>query len=134
VIIVIAFFIWRDYPENIDTNNQPVGGGEMIRVVLEHRTKDEENTRQLVEGIKKVRAEARKQHGFIAGDTLVNVVDPCHVVVISSWQTLADWKAWDESAIRKSMLPLIEDHLIEAFTENTMTDNVVWKEEIAHVF
>jgi heme oxygenase (mycobilin-producing) len=106
----------------------------MIRVVLEHRTKDEENARQLIEGIKAVRAEARKQHGFIMGDTLVDVIDPCHVVVLSSWQTLEDWKAWDESRIRKSMLPLIEDHLVEAYTENTMTDNVIWKEEISHVF
>jgi heme oxygenase (mycobilin-producing) len=106
----------------------------MIRVVLEHRTKDAENARQLVEGIRLVRAEARKKHGFINGDTLVDVDDPCHVVVLSSWQTQEDWKAWDESRIRKSMLPLIEDHLIEAYTENTMTDNVIWKEEISHVF
>jgi len=106
----------------------------MHRTVLEHRTKDEANARQLIEGIRKVRAEARKQHGFISGDTLVDVDDPRHVVVISSWQTLEDWKVWDSSSIRKSMLPLIEDHLIEAYTENTMTNNVVWKEEIAHVF
>jgi heme-degrading monooxygenase HmoA len=106
----------------------------MIRVVLEHRTKDEESTKKLVEGIKIVRAEARKHPGFITGDTLVNAADPCHVVVISSWQTLEDWKTWDESQIRKSMLPLIEDHLVEAYTAVTMAENVIWKEEIAHVF
>ncbi len=106
----------------------------MIRVVLEHRTKDKENTKKLIKGINTIRIEARKHHGFITGDTLVDTVEPCHVVVISSWQTLEDWKSWDQSPIRKSMLPLIEDHLIEAYTENTMTENVIWKEEISHVF
>ncbi|MDD5702046.1 MAG: antibiotic biosynthesis monooxygenase [Dehalococcoidales bacterium] len=106
----------------------------MIRVVLEHRTRDKECTRQLIKGIKAVRAEARKHHGFICGDTLVNAADPCHVVVISSWQTKEDWDAWDQSAVRKSMLPLIENELSEPYTAVTMTDTVIWKEEIAHVF
>jgi heme oxygenase (mycobilin-producing) len=106
----------------------------MIRVVLEHRTKGEDSTRKLVEAINRVREDARQQKGFIAGDTLVNVADPCHVVVISSWQTIEDWNAWDSSKVRKSTLPLIEENIIEAYTENTMTSNVVWKEEIAHVF
>ena len=55
----------------------------MIRVILEHKTKDKEKTRKLVKGIKLVRAEARKQHGFIYGDTLVDVNDPCHVFAAS---------------------------------------------------
>jgi quinol monooxygenase YgiN len=106
----------------------------MIRVVLEHRTKNEECTSQLIEGIKAVRAEARRHHGFICGDTLVDADDPCHVVVISTWQTKEDWDAWDQSIIRKSMLPLIENNLAEPYTAVTMTDTVIWKEEIAHVF
>ena len=106
----------------------------MIRVVLEHRSKGKESTKKLIKAINKVRADARRQKGFITGDTLVNVADPGHVVVISSWQTLEDWKAWDSSVLRKSTLHLIEENLIQAYTENTMTDNVVWKEDIAHVF
>jgi heme-degrading monooxygenase HmoA len=106
----------------------------MIRVVLEHRTKDKESTRKLIKSIKSVRAEARKQHGFITGDTLVDADDPRHVVVISSWQRQEDWNTWDKSPIRISMLGLIEDQLSEPYTEVTMVNNVIWKEEIAHVF
>jgi heme oxygenase (mycobilin-producing) len=106
----------------------------MIRVVLEHRAKDNESKKKLIKAIKETRAEARKQHGFIIGQTLSDVNDPLHVVVISSWQTEEDWKAWDKSTTRVSLLPSIEQNLSEPYTAVTMKDNVIWKEEIAHVF
>jgi heme-degrading monooxygenase HmoA len=106
----------------------------MIRVVIEHKTKDKEETRKLVKIIQLVHAKARKQHGYIRGSTLVNVADPRHVVVLSSWQTVEDSKAWDESKELKSLNALIEEHLVEPRTAGIMTDNVIWKEEIAHVF
>jgi quinol monooxygenase YgiN len=106
----------------------------MIRVVLEHKTRDENSTDRLVAVIRRVRDEARKQRGFIMGHTLVDVDDPCHVVVISSWQKEEDWKTWDSSYIRMFMLGDIEEELSEPYTEVTIKDSVIWKEEIAHVF
>ncbi len=106
----------------------------MIRVVLEHMAKDQDNADMLVRAIDLTRNEARKQRGFITGETLIDVKNPLHIVVISSWQTEEDWKVWDRSAIRISLLPLLEEHLSEPYTENTMKDSVIWKEDITHVF
>jgi len=106
----------------------------MIRVVLEHVTKDRESTNKLIKAIHMTRKEARRQAGFISGQTLVDVTNPLHVVVISCWQNEEDWKLWDESPVRINMLPLIETHLSEPYTAVTMTNQVLWKEAIQHVF
>jgi heme oxygenase (mycobilin-producing) len=105
----------------------------MIRVVLEHKAKNRESALKLVKGIELVRKESLRRPGFINGFTLVNVTDPCHVVVVSTWQTLHDWRAWDKSPARRAMLPLIEDHLVEPYTVSSITESVIWSQEIAHV-
>jgi heme oxygenase (mycobilin-producing) len=104
-----------------------------MKVVLEHKAKNRESALKLIEGIEVVRKEARKRHGFIEGFTLVNVADPCHVVVVSSWQSINDWRSWDNSSIRRDLLPLIENHLAEPYTVVSISESVVWNEELAHV-
>jgi heme-degrading monooxygenase HmoA len=99
----------------------------MIRIIITHRTKDKEETKKLVKVIELVHAEARKQPGFIRGDTLIDVTDPCQVMVLSSWQTIEDSNAWDESPALKSLTPLIEEHLIKQSTTVKLNENVIWK-------
>jgi len=43
------------------------------------------------------RMAAMGQSGYISGETLVNHYDPRSVTVVSTWQTLEDWIAWQES-------------------------------------
>ena len=84
--------------------------------------------------IKKVRFQAKQQHGFITGETLVDVEDPCHVIVISTWQTQDDWKAWDTSALRAETKPQIEELLVEPFSAIILPLPVVWREDMGNVF
>ena len=106
----------------------------MVKVVLEHRTKSRENTKNLVKLIKKVRAQARQQPGFITGETLIDTEDPCHVIVISTWQTQEDWKAWDQSGTRAATRPEIEELLVEPFNAVILPVPVVWREDLVNVF
>jgi heme-degrading monooxygenase HmoA len=106
----------------------------MVKVVLEHRTKSRENTKTLVKLIKKIRAQAKMQSGFITGETFVDTEDPCHVVVISTWQRQEDWKAWDTSPVRGQSKPEIEDLLVEPFNAVILPVPVVWREDIVNVF
>jgi heme-degrading monooxygenase HmoA len=106
----------------------------MVKVVLEHRTKSRENTKTLVKLIKHIRAQARQQHGFITGETLVDTEDPCHVIVISTWQTQEDWKAWDASDTRAATRPHIEELLVEPFNAVILPVPVVWREDLVNVF
>ena len=43
------------------------------------------------------RSDAMRQPGYISGETLVNHYDPRSVTVISTWNTVEDWIAWQES-------------------------------------
>ena len=99
----------------------------MIRDIIEHRTKDKEATRKLVKVIENIHSEARKFPGYVRGDTFLDVLNPCHVVVLSSWQTLEDSKAWYESRVSQSFTPLVEEHLAEQRTTLETKENVVWK-------
>jgi heme-degrading monooxygenase HmoA len=99
----------------------------VIRIIITHRTKDKEETRKLVQVIQLIHAEARKQPGFIRGDTLVDVSDPTQVMVLSSWQTIEDSNAWDASETLKSLIPLLEEHLIKETTAVKLNENVIWK-------
>lgn len=88
----------------------------MVRVILEHKAKD---TEKLVDVIREVRNEAMKQRGYITGETLVNIEDPSTVLVISTWEKLEDWNAWDTSETRVKMKKRINELLVEPYTVHT---------------
>ena len=106
----------------------------MVRVVLEHRAKNVEDAKRLVEVIKRIRAVASKQPGFVVGETMVNIDDPCHVIVNTTWQTEEDWKAWDESKTRNEMREKLIELLAEPYTAVTLKIGIVWEEDLLHVF
>lgn len=106
----------------------------MVKVVLEHRTKSREYGEALVRLIRKVRAVASKQPGFVTGETLVDTEDPCHVIVISTWRTAEDWENWDKSALRAETKPLIQELLVQPFNTTIMSTLVVWHEDLVNVF
>jgi heme-degrading monooxygenase HmoA len=50
--------------------------------------------------ITQLRTCATKQAGYISGETMRNVERPDEYLVISTWQTLDDWNAWESSKKR----------------------------------
>ncbi len=106
----------------------------MVRVALEHRAKNVECARRMIEVIKGIRAVACKQPGFIAGETMVDFDDPCHIIVNTTWQTEENWKAWDESKTRNKMREKLIELLAEPCTTATLKINIVWEEDLLHVF
>jgi len=78
----------------------------MIRVIIE---------RWLAEGgdetIKKImrdlRREAIHRPGYVTGETLRDVADPHHFVILSSWRTRQEWETWTASGMRRE----IEDQI-----------------------
>jgi heme oxygenase (mycobilin-producing) len=49
---------------------------------------------QLLPLLLELRSRAIIQPGYISGETLRNVDDPEDYVVIGTWQSAEDWKAW----------------------------------------
>lgn len=71
----------------------------MIRVLIERRLIEQVDT-FAYEALRELRHEAIKKPGYISGETLRNIDDPNHYVVISSWQSREDWDAWCQSEER----------------------------------
>lgn len=82
----------------------------MIEVIIERQVKRGEDISAL---LREIRAAAIRRPGHVAGKTLVNIEDSCNIVVVSTWQTLEDWKAWETSETRARLCQLIEPLLAE---------------------
>lgn len=103
----------------------------MVKAVIEHKARD---TEKLIDVIREVRNEAMKQRGYITGETLVNTEDPSNVLVISTWENLDDWKAWDTSEKRLEMKPRINELLIEPYTARTFHYYLIQQKRVRTIF
>ena len=55
-----------------------------------------------------LRSHAMKQPGYISGETLKCIDRPGEYLVISTWESLADWEKWLNSQERKILEEKIE--------------------------
>jgi heme-degrading monooxygenase HmoA len=78
-----------------------------IRVIIE---------RQLVQGnelklnslLMGLRSKAMLAKGYISGETLRSLMDPNTFIVISTWNSLEDWKSWEQMEERKAIQAKID--------------------------
>jgi heme-degrading monooxygenase HmoA len=47
-----------------------------------------------------LRVKAMQAKGYISGETLRSMEDPNRYIVISTWESVEDWKAWAENEER----------------------------------
>lgn len=78
-----------------------------VRIIME-RTVDTDKREQLVDLMKKLRAKALLRPGYISGETLISVDRPGTHIVISTWHSLSDWKAWENHPERLEILAQID--------------------------
>jgi heme-degrading monooxygenase HmoA len=64
---------------------------------------------------------AKKQSGYIAGETLINHFDSRSITIVSSWQKIEDWVHWQNSAERAANEAMIES-LLEQPTKYEIYD------------
>ena len=71
-----------------------------VRVLIEREIEpgQEINTHAL---LMQLRAKAMKVKGYISGETLRSLEDPHKFLVISTWNTVEDWKAWESDPDRR---------------------------------
>ena len=63
---------------------------------------------QLLPLLLELRALATTQSGYISGETLRNIEDPEEFLVISTWKSADDWKAWLASKKRAEIQQKID--------------------------
>jgi heme-degrading monooxygenase HmoA len=94
----------------------------MVRTILYHKAKDPE---KLMPIIREDGNEAMKQKGYITGETLVSAEDPSKVIVITTWQSLKDRKAWDTSEKRLKLKERIDKLLEEPYEVSTYRHHLI---------
>jgi len=81
-----------------------------IRVLIERRIVPG-NELALSDLLIKLRSKAMHAKGYISGETLRSVDDPFEYLVISTWNSLDDWKNWEADKERKEIQGEIDNLL-----------------------
>jgi heme oxygenase (mycobilin-producing) len=73
-----------------------------IRVLIEREIKSGSELR-LNQLLLQLRAKAMQAKGYISGETLRSIDNPNKFLVISTWNSLADWELWDKDVERQQI-------------------------------
>jgi len=84
----------------------------MVRVVIQRHLKEGKKA-DLMPLLRELRMAAMNQPGYITGETLASTRDPSVISVLSTWRSLEDWKAWEQSEPRVRLYKKIESLLTE---------------------
>ncbi len=84
----------------------------MIRVVIQRKLKEGKKG-DLLPLLRALRTAAMSHSGYIHGESLVGTEDPSVISVLSTWQSLEEWKAWEKSPQRVNLYEQIEPLLVE---------------------
>lgn len=81
-----------------------------IRVLIERKIVPE-NQPSLNNLLMKLRGKAMLAKGYISGETLRSLDDSTEYLVISTWNTLDDWKRWESDQERRDIQGQIDNLL-----------------------
>ena len=81
-----------------------------IRVLIERKI-DTENEPSLNNLLRKLRSKAMSAKGYISGETLRSLNDPNEYLVISTWNSLDDWRRWEADKERQDIQSEIDSLL-----------------------
>ena len=84
----------------------------MVRIVIERHLKEGKKG-DLLPLLRELRAVAMHQPGYVTGETLGSTRDPSIISVLTTWQSLEDWKVWETSETRVKIYEKIESLLVE---------------------
>ncbi len=83
-----------------------------IKVIIERKGKEGKQA-EMMNLMRELRALALYRKGYISGETLRSKEDPATYIVISNWQSVEDWEAWqnhpERHEISKRFEPLLVD-------------------------
>jgi len=82
----------------------------MVKVLLE-RTIKGKHVSNIVRLLRQMRVLAMQQPGYISGETLHDVDDPNHYLVISTWESMDHWQAWSNNEERRKLQTEIDAFL-----------------------
>lgn len=91
-----------------------------VKVIIERRVPKGKDT-DLANLMREMRSKAMFASGYISGETLRAHDDPTLYVVISTWRSADDWKAWEASSERSETQTKI-DAVLETEAKHRIFD------------
>ncbi|NIQ38518.1 MAG: antibiotic biosynthesis monooxygenase [Proteobacteria bacterium] len=81
-----------------------------VKVIIERKVKEGKQY-EMMNLMRELRTSALFRKGYISGETLHSRDDPSKYIVISNWQSVEDWEAWqkhpERHEINKRCEPLL---------------------------
>ena len=78
-----------------------------VRIIIDRKVKKGKES-DFSKLLRELRTKAIPSKGYISGETLRALDDPHNYIVITTWQSLDDWKAWEKHPERKKIQAKIE--------------------------
>ena len=98
----------------------------MIKGVVGYKVK---SYKDLEPVLVKLRSHAMQYPGFLSAESLVSEADSSVVVMISTWETIENWKIWVQSRITQDLLRQAEAFLKDKprITAYRIVSTVDWR-------
>jgi len=93
-----------------------------VRVFIERTVEPGKPQEDLVDLMKQLRSRALHQPGYVSGETLLSVDRSGTHLVISTWHSLKQWRAWENNPERLEILAKIEPLLAAPPKTNVFTE------------
>jgi heme-degrading monooxygenase HmoA len=73
-----------------------------VQVIIKRKFQVDD-PQQLIPLLAELRAHAKRQPGYISGETLKSLDNPEEYLVVSKWESADDWKKWLQSKERRDI-------------------------------
>ena len=94
-----------------------------IQVIIKRKWQTDKHE-ELIPLLTEIRSRAKKQPGYISGETLRCLDCPGEYMVISTWNTVEDWNNWLNSEERKKIQSQV-DALLGETTEYRIYESLI---------
>ena len=78
-----------------------------VRIIIDRRVRKGKEP-ELAKWLRELRSKAMPSKGYVSGETLRSLADPQNYVVITTWQSVDEWRAWERNSERKKIQAKIE--------------------------
>ena len=78
-----------------------------VRIIIDRKVKKGKEP-ELAKWLRELRSKAMPSKGYVSGETLRSLADPQNYVVITTWQSVDDWRTWEKNSERKKIQAKIE--------------------------
>jgi heme-degrading monooxygenase HmoA len=78
-----------------------------VRIIIDRKVKKGKEA-DFAKLLRELRSKAIPSRGYISGETLRSMDDPHNYIVITTWQNIDDWKAWEKNPERRKIQTKIE--------------------------